>query len=82
MQLFSNFTQPNLDFEPSFVGIRQVLREIWLLNINFKLEILGNLEFLGYPICQQTVHKITKFISHFKLKSKWEGKTSYFLAGN
>ena len=50
--------------------------------MNFKLEILTNFEFWGYQICQQTVHEITKFYSHFQLKSKWEDKTSYFLARN
>ena len=40
------------------------------MNMNFKLDILDNFEFLGYQICQQTVHKITKFQSHFLLKSK------------
>ena len=46
--------------------------------MNFKLETLPNFEFLNFQICQQTVHRITKFHSHFQLKSKWEGKTSYF----
>ena len=41
--------------------------------MNFNTEILVNVEFLGYQICQ-----ITKFHSHFQLKVKWEGKTSYF----
>ena len=36
--------------------------------INFKLEIFANFEFLGDQICQQTVHKIAKFHSHFQLK--------------
>ena len=54
MELLLDFTQSKLNFEPSFV-----LPEIWLLNINFRLEILANFEFLGYQICQQTVHKIT-----------------------
>ena len=44
--------------------------------MNFKLEILGNFEFSGYQICQQTVHKITKFHSHFQLKSKREGRNN------
>ena len=34
-------------FEPSFVGIRQILIEIGYLNMNFTLEILANFEFLG-----------------------------------
>ena len=46
--------------------------------MNFKQEILANFEFLSYQICQQTVHKITKFHLHFQLESRWENKTSYF----
>ena len=49
MKLILDSTQFNLNFEPSFVGIYQVLREMWreFLNMNFKLEILANFEFLG-----------------------------------
>ena len=38
MQLFLDCTQSDLNFEPSFVEIHQVLREIWLFkkNVNFK----------------------------------------------
>ena len=39
MQLLLDFKQSNLNFEPSFAGIHEVLRETWLLDINFKLEI-------------------------------------------
>ena len=42
--------------------------------MNFKREILANFEFWGYQICQQTVNEITKFHSHFQLKSKQEPK--------
>ena len=51
--LFLDFIQSNLNFEPSFVGIHQVLREIWLFEHKFqalhlfKIEILANFEFLG-----------------------------------
>ena len=46
---FLNSIQSNLNVEPSFVGIHQVLREIWLFEheFNFKSEILANFEFLG-----------------------------------
>ena len=47
--------------------------------MNFKLEILANVEFWVYKIRQQTAHKITKFHSHFRLKSKREGKNREFL---
>ena len=50
--------------------------------MNFKLEMLPNFEFLGYQVYQDTVHKITKFHSHFQLKSKWEDKTNTFLPRN
>ena len=44
---FSHSKQSNLNFEHLFVGIHQVLREIWILNMNFEPEILANLELLG-----------------------------------
>ena len=48
------------------------------LNMNCKLEILANLKFLGYQICQQTVPIITKFYSHFQLKLKREDRNNVF----
>ena len=48
------------------------------LNMNFTEEILANFELLGASNLSKTVNKITKFHSHFQLKSKREGKTSYF----
>ena len=47
IELSSDSKQRNLHFEHLFVGIHQVLRKIWLLNMNFKLDILANFEFLG-----------------------------------
>ena len=47
--------------------------------MNFRPEILANFE---YQICQQTIHRITKFNMHFQLKSKLKGKACYFLARN
>ena len=38
--------------------------------MNFKLEILANFEFLGYQICRQTGHKVTKLHLHLQLKSR------------
>ena len=43
-------------------------------NIPFRPTL--NLE--EYQICQQTVHKIAKFYSHFQLKSKREGRNNQF----
>ena len=57
MQLFSDSTQSNLNFEPSFAATHRV-------------EILANFEFWGYQICQQTVHNIDKFHLHFQLNLK------------
>ena len=65
MILFLDSKQSNLNFEPSFAAIHEVLREIWLFEHKFKLEILANFEFLGYQICQQTFNKIYKFRSYF-----------------
>ena len=31
-------------------------------------------QILGYQICQQTVYKISKFYSHFQLKSQLKGR--------
>ena len=41
---------------------------------HFEHEIFTNLIPLEYKTCQQTVHKIAKFHSHFQLKSKQELK--------
>ena len=46
IKLFLDSKQCNLHFEHLFVGIHQVLRKIWFMNMNFKLEILANFEFL------------------------------------
>ena len=43
MLLFSNFTQSNLNFEPSFAGIHQVLREMWLFEPEFQARSFGQL---------------------------------------
>ena len=43
MYLFLDFTQSNLNFEPSFVGIDQVLREIWLSEHEFHTTNFGQL---------------------------------------
>ena len=55
MLQFFNFTQSNLNFEPSFVGIHQVLREIRLFEPEFQ-------------ICQQAVHRITEVLFAFPTK--------------
>ena len=72
MQLLLDFTQSNVIFEPSFAEIHEALREIWLLEHKFQARNWR------YQICQQTVHKINKFHSHFQLKSKQEGRNNEF----
>ena len=64
----------NVISEPSVFGIHQVLREIWPFEHEFQSTNFGKFNFWGYQICQQTVHKIAKFHSHFQLKSKRELK--------
>ena len=54
------------------------MREIWIVEHEFHARNFGQLDFWGYQICQQTVHKITKFHSHFQLKSKREGTSNGF----
>ena len=43
MKLFGNCAQSNLNFEPPFVGIHQVLREIWLFEQKFQARNFGRL---------------------------------------
>ena len=47
MQPFLDFTQSNLNFEASFVGICHVFRKIWPFEHEFQAKILGNSEFWG-----------------------------------
>ena len=47
ISLFSNFTQSNLNFGASFVGIHQVLREIWLFQHEFQAISSGQLWIFG-----------------------------------
>ena len=73
----------NLKFELSFARTHPVLREIWLFEHEFQARNFGQFRiFRGIKICQQTVHKIARFRSHFQIKLKWADKTSYFLARN
>ena len=46
--------------------------------MNFKLETLANFDFLGVSNLSTFVHKITKFYSHFRLKSKRESRNYEF----
>ena len=39
--------QSNLNFDPSFVGIHQVLREIWLFEHEFQATNCGQLRIFG-----------------------------------
>ena len=43
MLLFLNSIQSDLNFEPSFVGIHQVLKEIWLFEHEFQARNFGQL---------------------------------------
>ena len=43
MQLYLDFTKSNLNFEPSFLGIHQVLREIWLFEHKLQGRNFGQL---------------------------------------
>ena len=52
--------------------INQVLREIWPFGHELQSRNFGQFNFWEYQTCQQTVHKIVKFHSHFQLKSKQE----------
>ena len=47
MSLFLDFTRSHLNFETSFVGIHQILREIWLFEHGFQTRNLANFELLG-----------------------------------
>ena len=66
MLLFLNSVKSDLNFEPSLVGMDQVLREIRLFEHEFQKR--DTAFWVTLQICQ--------------LKSKWEGKTIYFLARN
>ena len=45
--LFLNFIQSDVNFEPSFVRIRQVLREIWLFEHEFLARNFGQFRIFG-----------------------------------
>ena len=60
----------SLNFEPSFVGIHQVLTEIWFFEHEFQNRNFANFEFLGVPNLPTNFHEITKFHSHFQPKLK------------
>ena len=49
MELFLDFTKPKLNFELTFVGIQQVLIEIWLCKHEFQNISFGQFR---YQICQ------------------------------
>ena len=76
LYLFSDSNQSNVNFEPSFTGILEVLREIWHFEHKFQARNFGQL--FEYQICQQTVHKINKFHWHFQLESKRGGRNNEF----
>ena len=43
MELYADSTLSNLKFDPSFAGIHQVLREIWLFEHKFQARNFGQL---------------------------------------
>ena len=47
MKLFSNCIQSNVEFEPSFNRICQVVIEIWLFEYEFQHRNFGQLQILG-----------------------------------
>ena len=47
MWLFLNFTQCSLNFEPSFVRIHQVLKDIWLFEHKFQARNFDQLPTFG-----------------------------------
>ena len=78
--LFLYFKQPNLIFDPSFVGIHLVLIEICPFEHEFQNSNLGQLQISGgrYRICQQNADKIFTFHLHFQLKWKRERRNNEF----
>ena len=49
-----------------------------VLEHEFQIRNSDQFRIFGYQICQQTVHRITKFRSHFQLKSKSEDINNEF----
>ena len=47
MQLLLDSKQSNLNFEPLFVGIHQVLRDIWLFEPEFQARTFSQLRIYG-----------------------------------
>ena len=76
---FSNFTQSNLNFEPSFVRICQVLTEIWPFLNEFENENFGQLRIFGsVKFANKLLIKYPHFCLHFQHKSKREGRNNEF----
>ena len=75
-------TQSSLNFEPSFVEIHQVFREIWLFEHEFQVRNFGQLRISfwgeGVKFVSKMFIELLKLHSHFRLKLKVEGKTGYF----
>ena len=46
MQLLLDFTQSNSNFEPSFVGIHQVVKKMWFFKHEFQIINFGQLRIL------------------------------------
>ena len=62
MLVFLDCTQSDLNFEPSFIEIRQVLREIWLLKHEFQARNFGQLRIFGGIKCVNKLYiKLLKY---------------------
>ena len=72
IKLFPDSTPFTLNFEPSCIGIRQILIEIRTSEQYLNMKFCPTSNFWGYQICQQTAHQISRFHSHFQLNLKTE----------
>ena len=79
MWLFFDSEQSNSNFEPSSIGIHQILIEIWLFEHKFLTKNFDQLRmFEGIKFVNKLFIKLLDSISRFQLKSKWEGRNSDF----
>ena len=61
--LYLDSTQANLNFEPSFVGIHQVLRERWLFDHEFQTGNFGQRRiFGGIKLVNKLFIKLLNFV--------------------
>ena len=63
IKLFLDFTQSNLNFETSFVGIHQVLIEIWSFEHEFQARNFGHFRISkGVKFANELFTKLLHFI--------------------